>query len=62
MSLRRCECGAFRNDTGNCPNCGRGFYEIDPATKVRRRIEDYLRKVDDDTVMRIANDLNIKLT
>jgi len=60
--LKRCDCGVFRNHEGQCPVCGRGYYDIDPAKKIRRRIEDYLRKADDATVMRVANELNIKTT
>ena len=55
--LKRCECGSFVNRAGVCPRC-----EVDPTVKVRRRIEDYLRKADSKIVMRIANELNIKIT
>ena len=60
--LTRCDCGQFRNNVGQCPNCGRGFYEVDPVKKLRRRVEDYLRKADNETVMKVASDLNIKMT
>lgn len=57
----RCDCGAFKNNVGVCPNCGTGSYEISPATKVRRRIEDYLRKAPEQTIMKVAESLNIRI-
>ena len=62
MELRRCECGSFVNQFGICPNCGQGFYEIDPVKKIRRRLEDYLRKADSGTIVRIAKENNINIT
>ncbi len=58
--MKRCDCGVFRNEIGICPNCGRGYYEITPITKIRRRLEDFLRKTDEDTILRIAKENNIK--
>jgi hypothetical protein len=60
--VERCDCGTFRNDVGQCPNCGRGYCEVDPVKKVRRRIEDYLRKADSETIVRIAKENNINIT
>ena len=62
VAQHRCQCGTFINRVGRCPSCGDMAYEVDPVAKVRRRIEDYLRKADQSTVMRVANSLNIKTT
>ena len=43
--LERCNtCGGFVNRIGTCPNCGQGRYSISPDTRIRRRIEELIRK------------------
>lgn len=59
--MERCnDCGAFRNNVGMCPNCGRGFYEIDPLTKLRRRARDMLNKAPIETVIKVVEVLGVK--
>ena len=57
--LVRCDCGVFINNAGACPNCGRGHYELNTDTRIRRRIEDLIRK-DPVVLKKVAVFLNMK--
>ena len=60
MVLKRCDCGAFINRVGSCPNCGQVMYEIDPLTKLRRRARDMLNKAPIETVIKVVKVLGVK--
>ena len=59
MALERCTCGCFRNNVGMCPQCGRSHYEFNPDTRIRRRIEDLIRK-DPVVLKKVAVFLNME--
>ena len=63
LSMQRCEkCGAYINRVGGCPNCGLPLVPVMQSVKVRRRVEDFLRKCSDEVIMDIAKQLGVKLT
>jgi len=57
--LERCNtCGGFVNRIGACPNCGQVCRDVSPDTRIRRRIEDLIRK-DPVVLKKVANYLEI---
>jgi hypothetical protein len=58
--LTRCDCGVLRHNVGQCPNCGRGYYDIDPVKKLRRKIENTLRNSEDKVIIKTAEFLGVK--
>ena len=58
--LKRCDCGAYINRAGLCPNCGHGTYQVDPVTKQRRRCEDALRNATPEVIKKVAQMLGVK--
>ncbi len=61
----RCfSCGAVINQGEPCWNCTNStplMPEQEHIRKIRRRIEDFLRKADEDTILRIAKENNIRI-
>ena len=59
--MNHCDCGAIIQNNTQCPYCGKGHYEVnDPVRRLRRRVEDVLRKSKDEVVIKTAEFLGVK--
>lgn len=58
---KRCPwCGFLVGDRSYCHHCGKTVHDVEPIVKLRRRVEDVLRKSSPERIQQVAQFMGVK--